>query len=116
MTAHVFDSWNINAKRGINNTLIVNNNNLQFEFIIRIVKNMAGHWSQGLLHSMNDPNSLVISTDKLVVIKDKFPKAKLHFLVLPIENIPSIFDVSRRDDEIFFKYILRKLVKSNNIF
>lgn len=54
---------------------------------------MKGHWSHGLLQSMKDPNTIVISTDKLIAIKDKYPKAKLHFLVLPTENIPTIYHV-----------------------
>jgi len=56
---------------------------------------MKGHWSHGLLQSMKDPNAIVISTDKLVAIKDKYPKAQLHFLVLPIKHIPSIFHLNR---------------------
>lgn len=51
-------------------------------------------WSQGLLHTIRDPNFLVISNDQIVVIKDKFPKAKYHFLVLPLDNIANIFSVS----------------------
>lgn len=54
---------------------------------------MKGHWSHGLFQSMKDPNAIVISTDKLVAIKDKYPKAQLHFLVLPIEHITSIYHV-----------------------
>lgn len=54
---------------------------------------MKGRWSEGLLHTMRDPNSVVISTDKLVAIKDKYPKAQIHYLVLPYDNIPSIFHV-----------------------
>jgi len=37
-------------------------------------KKFAGHWSQGLLASMDDPELQVESDDKLVVIKDKYPK------------------------------------------
>lgn len=34
------------------------------------------HWSQGLLASMNDPNLIVESDDRIVIIKDKYPKVK----------------------------------------
>jgi aprataxin len=43
---------------------------------------------------MKDPTLKVLSSDKAVVIKDKYPKAKHHFLVLPFDNIPSIYQVS----------------------
>lgn len=48
------------------------------------------HWSQGLKSSMVDPSMQVFKDDKVVVIKDKYPKARYHWLVMPIENIVSI--------------------------
>lgn len=42
---------------------------------------------------MKDPNLQVISNDIAVVIKDKYPKAKHHYLILPWNNIPSIYHV-----------------------
>jgi len=57
----------------------------------------TGHWSTGLLQYMKDPSKhgdvVVTFTDQLVVIKDKFPKAKLHLLVLPrqpLQNLSSL--------------------------
>ena len=38
------------------------------------VKKAFGHWSQGLLASMDDPELKVDSDDKVVIIKDKYPK------------------------------------------
>ena len=32
---------------------------------------------------MNDPELKVLETESLVVIRDKFPKARHHYLVLP---------------------------------
>lgn len=55
-------------------------------------------WQMGLLNAMKDPSLLVIKSNLAVVIKDKYPKAKHHFLVLPLENIPSIFKVIFIDD------------------
>jgi aprataxin len=53
-------------------------------------------WNMKLFEAMENP-SLVIddSDDLVVVIKDAFPKAKHHFLVLPREVIPEIKHVSR---------------------
>ena len=43
----------------------------------------SNHWSQGLVASMNDPEAIVFEDEELCVIKDKYPKSKLHLLVLP---------------------------------
>lgn len=50
----------------------------------------ATHWSKGLLTSMEDPSMIVTSDDRTVMIKDMYPKAKHHYLVLPREDIPSM--------------------------
>ena len=49
-----------------------------------------GHWSMKLLDTMKDPNMVVNEDDKTVIIKDAYPKAKYHFLVLPRDNISSL--------------------------
>ncbi|XP_023668255.2 aprataxin [Paramormyrops kingsleyae] len=49
-----------------------------------------GHWSQGLKASMQDPKMQVYKDEKVVVIKDKYPKARYHWLVLPWESISSL--------------------------
>ena len=33
-----------------------------------------GHWSLGLLDTMKDPSSQVYTDDRIVIIKDKYPK------------------------------------------
>ncbi|XP_026215715.1 aprataxin [Anabas testudineus] len=50
----------------------------------------VGHWSQGLKASMQDPKMQVYKDDTVVVIKDKYPKARYHWLVLPWQSIPSL--------------------------
>ncbi|XP_013190580.1 aprataxin [Amyelois transitella] len=52
------------------------------------------HWSLGLLGSMEDPESIVKKTDSIVAIRDKYPKAKIHYLILPFENINSIHELN----------------------
>ncbi|KAI3352407.1 hypothetical protein L3Q82_005367 [Scortum barcoo] len=49
-----------------------------------------GHWSQSLKMSMQDPKMQVYKDDKVVVIKDKYPKARYHWLVLPWQAISSL--------------------------
>ena len=41
------------------------------------------NWSTGLRTDMKKAERVVFSTPEVVVITDKFPKAKHHFLVLP---------------------------------
>lgn len=52
-------------------------------------------WSLKLLETMKDPNYVVMKTERLVAIKDKFPKAKHHFLVLPTENLDTIRNLTK---------------------
>nr|XP_056704543.1 aprataxin [Euleptes europaea] len=53
-------------------------------------KEFGGHWSQGLKASMQDPNMQVYKDERVVVIKDKYPKARYHWLVLPWQSISSL--------------------------
>ncbi|KAJ3614883.1 hypothetical protein NHX12_018452 [Muraenolepis orangiensis] len=53
-------------------------------------KEKQGFWSHGLKATMQDPNMQVYKDDKVVVIKDKYPKARYHWLVLPWESIPNM--------------------------
>jgi len=50
----------------------------------------AAHWNSGLLASMDDPALRVEADDKIVIIKDKYPKAKFHYLVLPKESLANL--------------------------
>lgn len=52
------------------------------------------HWSLGLLESMKDPKCVVKQTKNIVVIRDKYPKAKIHYLMLPYEEIKSIYNLT----------------------
>ena len=53
------------------------------------------HWSKGLLSSMQDPNLIMTSDDKVVIIKDLYPKAKHHYLSLSKEDISSMNALNR---------------------
>ncbi|XP_008935864.1 PREDICTED: aprataxin, partial [Merops nubicus] len=58
-------------------------------------KEHSGHWSQGLKSSMQDPKMQVYKDEKTVVIKDKYPKARYHWLILPWDPISSLKSVTR---------------------
>ncbi|NXY82247.1 APTX protein, partial [Alcedo cyanopectus] len=55
----------------------------------------SGHWSQGLKSSMQDPKMQVYKDEKTVVIKDKYPKARYHWLVLPWDPISSLKSITK---------------------
>ncbi|KAH8399462.1 hypothetical protein KR215_011109 [Drosophila sulfurigaster] len=52
-------------------------------------------WQTGLINTILDPSNWIISTDVAVVIADKFPKARHHYLVLPKADIASIFQLNK---------------------
>ncbi|XP_026362188.3 aprataxin isoform X4 [Ursus arctos] len=63
-------------------------------------KESLGHWSQGLKISMQDPKMQVYKDEQVVVIKDKYPKARYHWLVLPWASISSLKAVTREHLEL----------------
>ncbi|XP_061178460.1 aprataxin-like [Saccostrea echinata] len=60
-------------------------------------KKSVPFWKTGLLSSMHDPELQVYKDDKLIIIKDKYPKAKYHFLVMPKENIPNLKSLKKEN-------------------
>ncbi|XP_032155868.1 aprataxin isoform X1 [Sapajus apella] len=65
-----------------------------------VKKESLGHWSQGLKISMQDPKLQVYKDEQVVVIKDKYPKARYHWLVLPWTSISSLKAVTREHLEL----------------
>lgn len=72
-------------------------------------------WAFGLLNSMNDPNLKVYSDDTVVVIKDKYPKAKFHYLVMPKEEISDLKKVDENHVELLkhMEDIGRKVIEDD---
>ncbi|XP_041042180.1 aprataxin isoform X2 [Carcharodon carcharias] len=60
-----------------------------------VTRDFQGMWSQGLKVSMQDPEMQVYKDDTVVVIKDKYPKARFHWLVLPWDSISNLKAVRR---------------------
>ncbi|KAK3601332.1 hypothetical protein CHS0354_011934 [Potamilus streckersoni] len=58
-------------------------------------KKPTQYWNQGLLSSIDDPELRVDADDKVVIIRDKYPKAKFHFLAMPKVNIPNLKSLKR---------------------
>lgn len=59
-------------------------------------------WATGLLVSMEDPQYKVKENDKIVVIKDKYPKAQYHYLVIPKADIPSLWHIKKENEDLLF--------------
>ncbi len=55
----------------------------------------TGHWSHGLLAAMSNPAMQLYVDDRVVIIADKYPKARHHFLVLPKEKIADLESVGK---------------------
>ena len=60
-----------------------------------ISKPAGGHWSLGLLSAMKNPDLIILEDEKVVVIKDAYPKAKFHYLVCPKQDIQTIKQVTK---------------------
>lgn len=71
-------------------------------------------WRYGLLETMKDPKSIMMQTNRLVAIKDKYPKAKFHFLIIPYESIDTVFDLNNSHVELLEEMALLglKLIES----
>ena len=68
----------------------------------------ASHWSQGLIGSMNDPSLLLSEDDSTVIIKDKYPKAKHHYLIMPKDvSVRSLHVLSLSKHSDLFNHIKR---------
>uniref|UniRef100_A0A674ILE9 Aprataxin n=2 Tax=Terrapene triunguis TaxID=2587831 RepID=A0A674ILE9_9SAUR len=63
-------------------------------------KEHLGHWSQGLKISMQDPKMQVYKDERVVIIKDKYPKARYHWLILPWDSISSLKSVTKEHLEL----------------
>ncbi|XP_017887912.1 aprataxin isoform X2 [Ceratina calcarata] len=63
-------------------------------------KSKTFHSATGLVASMKDPELKVKEDDRIVVIKDKYPKAQFHYLILPKADIPSLWHVKKENEDL----------------
>lgn len=56
---------------------------------------MEGHgsWSYSLVRDMKQAANQVIRNDVAVVMRDKYPKSRLHYLVIPWSDIDTVYQV-----------------------
>ena len=78
----------------------------EYKLELEMTNHHKRHWSQGLYASMEDPDLLVFQDEVLCVIKDKYPKAEHHFLVLPKEKLTTLYDLHESHLE-----VIKQMVK-----
>jgi histidine triad (HIT) family protein len=63
------------------------------------------------------PADIVYEQDNIIVIKDINPKAKIHLLIIPKKEIPTINDLDDTDREIIADmfFVAKKLAKELKI-
>lgn len=54
-------------------------------------------WQDGLLRAMTDPEQIFDQDDLTVTLKDAFPKARYHYLIVPREQINSVKELSTKN-------------------
>ena len=52
-------------------------------------------WSFGLIRDISNPDSKLEEDDEIVVMKDKFPKARFHYLILPKIDIDNLGQLTK---------------------
>jgi aprataxin len=65
-------------------------------------------WAYGLIEAIKDSSKIIFRSETLVCIKDLYPKARHHFLIIPEErtDIDNIYDLRKEDIEIIQEMLL----------
>ncbi len=63
------------------------------------------------------PSTIVFEDEKVIVIKDINPKAKIHLLIIPKKEIKTINDLRKEDSELIAHmfFVVQKITKDMNI-
>ncbi len=63
------------------------------------------------------PSEIVYEDEEIFVIKDINPKAKIHLLIIPKKEIPTINDLQKEDKELLANmfFVAKKLAKDLNV-
>ncbi|WP_178861878.1 histidine triad nucleotide-binding protein [Thiomicrorhabdus cannonii] len=63
------------------------------------------------------PASIVYEDEKCIVIKDINPKARVHLLIIPKKEIPTLFDLTPEDRDLMghMMLLLPQLAQSQNL-
>jgi histidine triad (HIT) family protein len=63
------------------------------------------------------PSDIVYEDEKIIVIKDINPKAKIHLLIIPKKEIPTINDLQKEDRNLIADmfFVAKKIAKDLKI-
>lgn len=63
------------------------------------------------------PSTIVFEDEKVIVIKDINPKAKIHLLIIPKKEIATVNDLKNEDSELiaYMFFVAQKITKDLNI-
>lgn len=63
------------------------------------------------------PSTIIYEDDKIIVIKDIYPKAKTHLLIIPKKEIPTINHIENEDRELIADmfFVAKKVAKDLKI-
>jgi histidine triad (HIT) family protein len=63
------------------------------------------------------PSDIVYEDEKIIVIKDINPQAKIHLLIIPKKEIPTINDLQEEDRDLIAEmfFVAKKIAKDLNI-
>ena len=80
------------------------------------LKNNSKEKSECIFCYDNVKDRIIAETDMFYAVKDGFPVAEGHLLVIPKRHVAEYFDLSdeeRRDADNFMKYLYRNMIKSD---
>ena len=63
------------------------------------------------------PSDIIYEDENIIVIKDINPKAKIHYLIIPKKEIPTINDLQEEDKELLASmfFVAKKIAKDLSI-
>jgi len=76
------------------NQLYIDNQKVEVQWA-KPPKGWDHNWRDVLLWSMKDPSQIISETKQIVTIRDKFPKAFEHYMILPKEDIQDIYSLRK---------------------
>jgi histidine triad (HIT) family protein len=87
----------------------------QVKTIINKYKNMSSLFTKIINREI--PSDILYEDEEIIVIKDINPKAKIHLLIIPKKEIPTINDLQEEDKNLLANmfFVAKKIAKDLNI-
>jgi histidine triad (HIT) family protein len=89
-------------------------------FFVEVGTHFSEHYERHTFrkdHPQEIPATFVYEDDDVIAIRDKFPAAETHILIIPRKPIPTIDDLTENDQLLLGKMILtaKKLAKEEGL-